>query len=99
MIKNHLKLKNLYFSFGPQEHKSYWLGLALTGISRHLHKKSPSELDKKGKLFNTMFSILTETKLFVSDANMQPFGLFGELAKSKTLSVHCTKITIQRTQR
>ena len=99
MIKNHLKLKNLYFSFGLQEHKSYWLCLAPTGISRHLHKKSPSDLDKKGKLFNTMFSILTETKLFVSDANMQPFGLFGELAKSKTLSVYITKITIQRTQR
>lgn len=30
MIKNHLKIKILYFSFGPQEHKSYWLGLALT---------------------------------------------------------------------
>ena len=83
MIKNHLKLKNLYFSFGPQEHKSYWLGLALTGISRHLHKKSPSDLDKKGKLFNTMFSILTETKLFVSDANMQTFWFVWGISKKQ----------------
>ena len=60
MIKNHLKLKMFYFYF--------W-------APRHLHKKSPSDLDKKGKLFNTMFSILIESKLFVSDANMQPFGL------------------------
>ena len=38
VIKNHLKLKILYFSFGPQEHKSYWLGLALTDFKTFAQK-------------------------------------------------------------
>ena len=75
MIKNHLKLKMFYFYFWAPRTKKLLAGLSTHLISRHLHKKSPSDLDKKGKLFNTMFSILIESKLFVSDANMQPFGL------------------------